>query len=315
MSKTIVVALGGNAILQSNQRGTAHEQQQNLAQALRNLIPFIRRGDRLAITHGNGPQVGNLLMQQDAGAKAYDIPPLPLDVCVAETQGSIGYMITCTLRNLLLSEDADRQVVPLVTEIIVDKQDPAFQNPTKRVGRLYDREMADRLTAEKGWTFKPSPKKQGAWRRVVPSPRPVEIPSAGIVRRLLNQNTIVVTAGGGGVPVYRDDSGICHGVEAVIDKDAASALLASAIGADELYILTDVPAVYLNFGKPEQEVIEQLTPAEARAFISRGAFGEGNMLPKIQAAVSFVSNGGHKAIITNFARLNQPGAGTQIVNP
>lgn len=313
MTKVAVIALGGNAILRGNQRGTTQEQYENLEDTLKNITYLIKAGYNIVLSHGNGPQVGNILLQNDAGESQYDVPAKPLDVCVADSQGSIGYMMERTLKNVLIKAGINKEVVTIVTQVVVSKADAAFKNYTKRVGKLYSKVEADKMTAENGWTFKPSPKKEGAWRRVVPSPKPMEILNENIIKNLVNSGVIVIASGGGGIPVCRDENGYLQPVEAVIDKDAASSLLASRIGADELYILTDVPYIYNNFGQPNQEILKTITKAKVEQLIENKAFGEGNMLPKVESALRFVSNGGTKSIITEASMLAVSEVGTRVV--
>ncbi len=312
MNKLAVIALGGNAIIRGDERGTIQEQNKNTADTFKHLIYLIKEGYNIVLSHGNGPQVGNILLRNDAGEEIYDIPQMPLDICVADSQGGIGYMLEKMLKNVLKEEGIEREIVTIVTQVVVSKDDPAFKNYTKRVGRLYDKKRADELTAKKGWVFKKSQKREDAWRRVVPSPQPIEIMNEKIIKNLVNSGVIVIASGGGGVPVYYDDKGMLRGLEAVIDKDAASALLGSRIGADEFYMLTDVPYVYKNFGTPEQEILEFLTKADIEQLIKEKAFGEGNMLPKIQSALRFVENGGTKSIITDADLLEDRTFGTRI---
>ncbi len=313
MTKLAVIALGGNAILRGDQRGTTLEQYNNLDDTLKNLVHLIKEGCSIVLSHGNGPQVGNILLQNDAGESQYDVPAKPLDVCVADSQGSIGYMMERTLKNVLKKAGIDKDVVTIVTQVVVSKTDPAFQNFTKRVGKLYSKDEADKMAAENGWAFKPSPKKENAWRRVVPSPRPIQIMNELIIKKLANSGVIVIASGGGGIPVYYDENGFLQPVEAVIDKDAASSLLATRIGADELYILTDVPYVYNNFGQPNQEVLKTVSKKKIEQLIENKAFGEGNMLPKVASALRFVTNGGTKSIITEASQLHNPEVGTRVV--
>lgn len=313
MTKIAVIALGGNAILRGDQRGTTKEQYKNLEDTLINLVYLLKKGYNIVLSHGNGPQVGNILLQNDAGESQYDVPAKPLDVCVADSQGSIGYMMERTLKNVLKKADIDKDVVTIVTQVVVSKDDQAFENYTKRVGKLYTKSEADKMTAEKGWIFKSSPKKEGAWRRVVPSPKPIQIMNETIIKNLLKSGVIVIASGGGGIPVFYDDKGYLQPVEAVIDKDAASSLLATRVGADELYILTDVPYVYNNFGQPNQETLKTVTKEKIEQLIENKAFGEGNMLPKVESALRFVQNGGAKSIITEANQLDDPNAGTRVV--
>jgi len=312
MSKIAVIALGGNAIIRGDERGTIQQQNKNSADTFKHLTYLLREGYNMVLSHGNGPQVGNILLRNDAGEEVYDIPQMPLDICVADSQGGIGYMLEKMLKNVLKEEGIDREIVTIVTQVIVSKDDTAFTNYTKRVGKLYDKKRADELTATKGWVFKKSPKREDAWRRVVPSPKPIAIMNEKIIKDLVNSGVIVIAGGGGGVPVYYDDDGYLKGLEAVIDKDASSSLLASNINADEFYMLTDVPYVYKNFGTPEQAIIEFLNKAEIDKLIAEKAFGEGNMLPKIQSALSFVVNGGSKSVITDASNLEDKKYGTRI---
>jgi len=312
MGKLAVIALGGNALLRDNQQGTIDEQEQNTTDTLENLIHLIREGYDLVITHGNGPQVGNILMRNDAGEENYGIPQMPLDICVADSQGGIGYMIERMLRNLLLKHGIHKEVVTLVTMVLVREDDPAFGNPSKRVGKTYTREEADRLAGDKNWIFKEDKKRPGGYRRVVPSPGPIEIVNEKVVETLARQGTIVVAAGGGGVPVYRDDQERIRPSESVIDKDLASALLASRIGAEEFFILTDVPYVYINFNTSRQEVKEFLDHADTKAYLEQGMFGEGDMAPKIRACLQFVERGGKKSVITEAFKLEDKRYGTKI---
>ena len=312
MNKLAVIALGGNAIIRGDERGTIEEQYKNTSDTIHNLTYLLKEGYNMVLSHGNGPQVGNILLRNDAGEEKYDIPQMPLDICVADSQGGIGYMLEKMLKNILKEEGIEREVVTIVTEVVVSKDDPAFQNYTKRVGKLYSKKDADALSESKGWIFKKSPKRADAWRRVVPSPKPMQIMNDNIIKNLVNSGVIVIASGGGGVPVYYDENGLLQGLEAVIDKDAASSLLASTIGADEFYILTDVPYVYANFGTPEQEIIESINKERIQLMIKEGAFGEGNMLPKIESALRFVENGGKKSVITEASKLEDRKYGTKI---
>ncbi len=314
MSKLAVIALGGNALLRGNQKGTIDEQYQNTLDTLKNLVHLIKEGYDIILSHGNGPQVGNILMRNDAAASMYDIPQMPLDVCVADSQGGIGYMIERTLRNVLKEEGIDKEVVTLVTQTVVSKDDPAFQNYTKQVGKLYTKVEADKLIAENGWQFKKSPKADDAWRRVVPSPKPVDIFNLETVKQIAKSGNIVIASGGGGIPVYIDDNGYVQALEAVIDKDRASSLMASKVGADEFYIMTDVPFVYLNYNQPDQKKLELVDIADTEKYLAEGMFGEGDMAPKIEACVNFVKNGGKKSIITEATKLADKSFGTKIVS-
>lgn len=312
MKKLAVVALGGNALLRDNQQGTIDEQEQNTTDTLENLVHLLKDGYNLVITHGNGPQVGNILMRNDAGESVYQIPQMPLDVCVADSQGGIGYMIERMLRNVLHKHGMERDIITLVTMALVEEHDPAMDKPTKPVGKIYSKEEADRIAAEKGWMFKESPKRDGGFRRVVPSPHPIEIINEKVVETLARQGSIVIASGGGGIPVYRDQEGRIRPSEAVIDKDLASALLGARIGADEYYILTDVPFVYINYNKPNQETKEFLNHADTVSYLEQGMFGEGNMAPKIRACLTFIEQGGEKSVITEAFKLEDHSYGTKI---
>lgn len=312
MKKIAVVALGGNALLRGNEKGTIEEQETNTFNTCLSLINLIRNDFNLVITHGNGPQVGNILLRNEAGYNTYKIPKMPIDICVADSQGGIGYMIERMFRNALNEQNIKRNVVTVVTQVLVDKADKAFENPTKPVGAYYIKEEADLLARVNNWIFKEDPGKRG-WRRVVASPSPLDILNKKIVKELVKRGHIVIAAGGGGVPVCLDDNKRLDAIEAVIDKDSAAALLAREIGADNFYILTDVPKVYINFKKPNQVALDVLTIAEAEKYIDEGQFSKGSMEPKILAAINFVKNTGREAIITDANMLSDTTQGTRIV--
>lgn len=311
MSKLVVVALGGNALLRSNQKGTYKEQIDNVADTCEALMSFIKNGDNLIIGHGNGPQVGNVMLQHEAGAKMFDVQAMPMDFCVSETQGSIGYMIETGFRKVLSKHGYKHNIVTLVTRVLVDGNDPMFKNPTKPVGPYYDKEEAEEYAAATGAIFKEDPKGRG-WRKVVASPKPLEINNIELVELLARQGNIVVTVGGGGIPVVEKD-GYYVGVEAVIDKDLASSLAAVQVKADEFYILTDVPQAYINFRKENEKALGKITVAEAKKYLEEGQFTEGSMAPKMRAAIKFVEETGHEAVITDATSLGNPSAGTRIV--
>ena len=310
--KLAVIALGGNALLRDGQHGTVEEQEANATATLKHMMFLIEEGYDLVITHGNGPQVGNLLLQNDAGEEIYDIPQMPLNICVAETQGEIGFMIERMLRNILIERGIDRAILTLIPQVVVDKDDPAFHNPTKRIGRTYSKEEADKMTAEKGWIFKESSKQEEGWRRVVASPMPKEIFNRDTIVKIARQGAIVIAGGGGGIPVYKDAEGKVRTCEAVIDKDFASSLLASRIGADEFYILTDVPFVYINYNTDSQEKVEFLDQKTAQHYLDTGQFGEGSMAPKVRASIYFIDHGGEKSVITEATKLDDKSFGTKI---
>ncbi len=312
MSKLAVIALGGNALLRSNQAGTIEEQEQNSTETLENIVFMIKEGYNIIISHGNGPQVGNILMRNDAGECLYGIAQMPLDVCVADSQGGIGYMLERMLRNVLKKHGLQRDILTLVTQVEIDKDDPAFSNPTKRVGKAYTEAESKKLTAEKGWIFKKSSKSEDGYRRVVPSPIPIRIFNTDTIEHIARQGVIVIAVGGGGIPVSVDEEGLVRAEEAVIDKDRASSLLASTIKADELYILTDVPYIYVNFKKENQEIKEFLDVKDAEKYLEEGMFGEGSMAPKIEAAIDFVKKGGAKSVITEATKLADKKYGSKI---
>jgi carbamate kinase len=312
MNKLAVIALGGNALLRGDQEGTIDEQEQNTTDTLENLVFLLTEGYDLVISHGNGPQVGNILLRNDAGEQVYGIPQMPVDICVADSQGGIGYMVERMLRNVLNRHGIRKEVVTLVTMVEVDKDDPAFKDPQKRIGQIYSREAADRLASEKGWKFGSTEKQPDGWRRVVPSPKPVRISNEKVVESLARQGTIVIAAGGGGIPVYLDENEDVRPAEVVIDKDLASSLLAARIGADEFYILTDVPYVYLNFRKENEQRVEFLDYRDTVKYLEEGQFARGSMGPKIRACLQFIEQGGKKSVITEATKLEDKKFGTKI---
>jgi len=295
-----MIAFGGNALLRAGQQGTFPEQLENVERTCENLVPLLEKGYNIVIGHGNGPQVGNGLLRHQAGQKEYGLPAQPMDFCGAETQGSIAYLIESGMDRVLARRGLDRKVVSLVTRVEVKADDPAFQNPTKPVGPYYKEKPAE-------GSFREDPKGRG-WRKVVASPLPVGIRNVELVGRLAREGYIVVTVGGGGIPVVNG-----RGVEAVIDKDLASALCANQIGADEFYILTDVPKVYINFRKENEQALDVLTVDQARQYLAEGQFAEGSMAPKVRAAILFVQNGGKQCIITEAGELGNPSCGTRII--
>ncbi|MGQ9700087.1 MAG: carbamate kinase [Candidatus Bipolaricaulaceae bacterium] len=311
--KTVVVALGGNAILQAGQRGTFEEQLENVYHTAEQLADMVLSGQwRIVITHGNGPQVGQILLQNDAAKHL--VPPMPMDVCGAESQGLIGYMIQQALHNILARRGRpDIPIVTVVTQVLVDRDDPAFQNPTKPVGPFYTKEEALRLREEKGWQVVEDAGR--GWRRVVPSPDPKAIVEKDAIRILVENRAIVIASGGGGIPVIREN-GTYRGVEAVIDKDLAGERLAEDVGAQVFLILTDVDRVRLNYRKPDEVVLERMTVAEAQRYLAEGHFAKGSMEPKVKACIRFVEAGGERAVIASLdqalAALHGQ-AGTQIV--
>ncbi|MFQ6094153.1 MAG: carbamate kinase, partial [bacterium] len=281
--KTAVVALGGNAISPKGEEDTIANQFRRTRESLREIIKLLEAGYRMAITHGNGPQVGNALLRVElARGKA---PILPLGICVADTEGGMGYMIEQSLQNGLKAAGIDREAVTIVTQVIVDPADPLFDKYTKFVGQFYSKEEIERLADNNGWTVKEDSGR--GWRRVVPSPKPLNIVNAKAIKKLVDDGTVVIAAGGGGIPVYVDNNNRLEGVDAVIDKDLASAVLARDIGAEELIILTDVDKVALNFGKPNQVWLDEMTADQAHEYLHQEHFPYGSMGPKVKAAINF----------------------------
>lgn len=283
-TKTFVIALGGNCILRAGQKGTIEEQYENLRRTAEQLLGLLSSGSRIVITHGNGPQVGNLLL---ASAAAQDtVPPMPLDICGAATEGFMGYMIQNTLANCLRQAGKPHNITTVVSQVVVDGDDPAFQNPSKPIGPFYTEKEAARLRQEKGWHIIQDSDR--GYRRVVASPMPVSLQQARIIKSMLDAGEIVVAVGGGGIPGVREHNRNLRGVEAVIDKDYASARLAIEVDADVLFILTAVEYVYRDFATPRQKALKRLTVAESRKLLNEGQFGKGSMEPKIRAAIMFL---------------------------
>lgn len=312
MKKIAVVAFGGNALLRGNEIGTIEQQEKNTFDTCKKVIGLIKQDFNLIITHGNGPQVGNILLRNDAGYNVYKIPKMPLDICVADSQGGIGYMIERMMRNVLTELKIKKNVVSLITLVLVDREDPAFKEPTKPIGPYYIKEEADLLAKSNDWTFKEDPRKRG-WRRVVASPQPIDVLNKKIVKDLAKKGHIVIAAGGGGIPVFQHKDKHLEAIEAVIDKDLASALLANEIGADAFYIITDVPKVYVNFNKPNQKQLDKITVDEIMKYYQQGEFAAGSMGPKVLAAVQFVNGGGTESVITSMEEIHMDNCGTRIV--
>lgn len=312
MKKLAVIAFGGNALLRGDQKGTISEQEQNARDTCKNLIELINHDYNIVITHGNGPQVGNILLQNIAGAKLYGVPEMPLDICGAYSQGMIGYILEQQFRNVLEAEGLERDVITLITQVLVDKNDPAFQNPTKPIGPFYTKEEADKATAENNSVFAEDPRARG-WRKVVASPKPVVIGNRNTIESIARSGQIVIAVGGGGIPVYYKEPNFLEGIDAVIDKDLASALLATQIHADEFYIMTDVPKVCINYRKPNEKHLDVITTTEAKKYLEEGHFAEGSMAPKVRAAVIFAENSNGCTIITESSQLHNPNCGTKII--
>jgi carbamate kinase len=290
----ILVALGGNAILRENEKGTFEEQNANIATTAKHLLKLIKKGHNIVVTHGNGPQVGDILLRYELSRKV--LPTMPLHVCGGESQGMMGYMIGLALSNAMASAGVKKDVACVLTRTVVDPSDPRFKKPSKPIGPFYSKANADKLAEAFGWSLVREGKK---YRRVVASPTPVEIVEFDTIRRLMEEGKIVVCAGGGGVPVVRNGSHM-EGVDAVIDKDRASSLLASKLHVDRLMILTDVSHVFIDYGKREQRPLLHVNARDCKNYLSEGQFEEGTMMPKVQAAVDFVRTTHGKAVIADL---------------
>lgn len=312
MEKLAVVALGGNALLEAGQKGTIDEQEENAYKTAERLLVLLKRGYNIVITHGNGPQVGNIMLANNAGNKLFNIPEMPLDICVAYSQGFIGYMIEQQLRNVLKANDMDRDIISIITQVLVNKDDPAFDKPTKPVGPYYTQEESEKINQESGAQFAKDPKGRG-YRKVVPSPKPLVVSNTKSIEKISREGHIVIAVGGGGIPAFYVEENKLQGIDAVIDKDLASALLAQKINADKLFILTDVPKVCLNFNTPKEKQVDRMSIAEARRYLKEGQFSEGSMAPKIRAAINFVENTGKDTIITKTTLLGVDDGGTRVV--
>ncbi|OGP50052.1 MAG: carbamate kinase [Deltaproteobacteria bacterium RBG_13_51_10] len=299
--KRIVIALGGNAIKLPRQRGTYGEQLASIRAASHHILEFIRQGFNVVITHGNGPQVGNLLVQQEAGGS--QVPAQPMHICNAMTQGQMGYLLQQTLMNELKSYNLNFNVVTMITQVLVDRHDPDFQHPSKPVGPFYDPATKEKLESEKGWRMKKVlPGGDTPFRRVVPSPDPIRILEVHALKKVVEAGMIVIASGGGGVPVILNEKGEFEGFEGVVDKDLAGEKLAEAVAADYFMVLTDVPKVKLGFGTPEEREIDRLNVEEARKYLKAGHFLAGSMAPKVLACIRFIEYGGEEAIITSLDR-------------
>jgi carbamate kinase len=305
--KTIVIALGGNAITREFEEGNITQQFVNTRRSLESIIELLGQGYNMVITHGNGPQVGNALIRVEE--TRHLVPPLPLGVIVADLQGGMGYMIEQCLQNKMFELGVKRQVATIITQALVDKDDPSISNPTKFVGPFFKKEDVEELEKKRGWVMKED--KGRGYRRVVPSPIPVGIVEKDIIKSLVDQGIVVIAAGGGGIPIYIDERGWKEGINGVIDKDLASAVLAKDVGAEKLIILTGVDKVAINFGTPEQKELSELTVSNAKDYLKAGEFPKGSMGPKIQAAVNFIENGGKEVIITSIEKTALALKGTE----
>lgn len=311
MRKVALVAVGGNALIRDSKHSTIPDQIETVAETCTHVASIIENGWDVILTHGNGPQVGFLLLRSELASKT--VHPIPLDTAGADTQGAIGYWMQQALHNEFMKRGMDKKAVTVVTQVIVREDDPAFQNPSKPVGPFYSEEDARRYERERGWAVKEDAGR--GWRRVVPSPLPYEIAEIDPIRSLVNAGFVVIAGGGGGIPVVRDSDGMLRGVEGVIDKDYASALLAAGVGANVFVITTAVEKVALNYKKPNQVEVAQLTVEEARRHLADGQFPDGSMGPKIKAAIQFLEKGGDEVIITSpeaLGRAIEGSTGTRI---
>ena len=298
--KTIVLAIGGNSLIKDLQHMTVPDQYAAVMQTVRHITDLLERHYRIVITHGNGPQVGFILLRSEHSRGI--LHPVPLDSIVADTQGALGYQIQQALENEFRRRGLRKSVATVVTQTLVDRLDPAFAAPSKPIGEFYTREQAEERRCVENWSMVEDAGR--GWRRVVASPRPVRIIEWEVVRHLVRDGYVVVAAGGGGIPVIADERGLLTGVAAVIDKDLASAVLASQIGVDTLVISTQVEKVCLNFGKPNQRPMDTMTVAAAKHYISEGQFEPGSMLPKVEACIQFIEHGGREAVITSAEALS-----------
>lgn len=311
MKRLAVVAFGGNALLLSGQKGTIDEQEKNAYDTCEHLLALLDRNYNLVITHGNGPQVGNILLSDQAGHQVHGLPNMPLDICVAYSQGFIGYVIEQQLRNVLEAHEQERDIITIITQVLVNKDDPAFKNPTKPIGPYYTKEEAEMIMATSNSVFKEDARGRG-WRKVVASPQPLVIGNQKSIEKLARDGQIVIAVGGGGIPAFYVEPNKLQGIDAVIDKDLASSILAVQIRADKLFILTDVPKVCINFNTPQEKSLDRMTLLEARQYLKEGHFGEGSMAPKIRAAINFVEHTGKDCIITKTTLLGVDNGGTRI---
>lgn len=310
MGKRVVLALGGNAILQPKQEATYENQYNNISAATKKMAELKQQGHNVVVTHGNGPQVGNIIAQNEAAKDI--VEPLPINACNAESQGFIGYMMEEALKNHLETLNIESNVVTLLTMVEVDKDDPAFKNPTKPIGVFFDETEAKRLEEKHGFVMAEDAGR--GYRRVVPSPEPLVIHGVNQIKALIDQ-AIVISSGAGGIPVYRDIQGKIHGVEAVIDKDRSGLKLAQQVDADTFVMLTDVSNVYVNYGKPNEEKLETISVEQAKQYVSEGQFPAGSMLPKVEAAIQFAEMGKEALIcsLDDAIEALEGKAGTRIV--
>ncbi len=303
--ENVVVAIGGNALIKSGDEGTIYQQFANARETCDSLVKLMKTGYDIVLTHGNGPQVGNALRRHES-AKSF-IPPYPLGVCVAETVGSMGYMLQQTMQNTAKRESLGKDTVTVITQVVVDRNDPSFGTPTKPIGQFYTKEEIDQIAEKENWDVVEDSGR--GWRRIVPSPKPIRIVEKDTIRYLLRRGQIVIACGGGGLPVIELEDGQLDGVEAVIDKDYASAKLANQLEMKKFIILTNVDRVSINFGKPDEQPMDNITLDDAKFFLEEGQFPPGSMGPKMEAAIDFLENGGEEVIITDISLAEEAVAG------
>ena len=289
-----IISIGGNTLIRKGEKGTIEEQLEHTEKCMAYIAKMASQGKRIVITHGNGPIVGNIVIRNEAAKDI--IPPMPLYICNADSEGGIGFMLQQALYNQLKKLNAHRDVATIVTQVVVDKNDPAFSKPTKPIGPFYTKEEAERTKQQKGWTIHEDSNR--GYRRVVPSPKPLKVIEADIIKRLAMDGVIVIAAGGGGVPVVEVNEGQLQGIDAVIDKDLTTAVLANAIGAETFIDLTQTDSVYINYGKQNQKPLNRPALSEVKKYLTRGEFPPGSMGPKIEAAIEFLETGGKEVIIT-----------------
>jgi carbamate kinase len=309
---SIVLALGGNAIIPDHGTGTIQEQIEVTRLTVVQLMGVLKSGTRLIVSHGNGPVVGNIVIRNEAARDI--VPPMPLDICGADSQGGLGYMIQQVFYNEMRKAGIKKDVVTVVSQVVVDANDPAFDRPTKPIGPFYTKATAERVAAQKGWVVMEDAGR--GYRRVVPSPKPLEIVEADVVAELVRSGRIVIAVGGGGIPVVRGEDGSLKGVEAVIDKDYASSVLARMLGVEALVIVTAVSKVALNYGKSNQFDVDIMSVNEARRYLAQGEFPAGSMGPKIEAAIEFLEGGGKEVLVSSHREIEKAlsgNAGTRIV--
>ena len=312
MKKTVIIALGGNALSPKKEAGTINQQFRHTRDTLKSVMHFVNLDYNICITHGNGPQVGAELSKNEIAMDI--IPPLPLNVLVANTQGAIGYMIQQSLQNALYKENSGREVVTFVSQMKINRDDPSLKKPSKFIGKVYSKEKAHMLSDKYNWNI--AKQEEDEWRRVVPSPNPLYIFNGKSIKHLVDFGTIVIAGGGGGIPSYNTKNGVLKGVDGVVDKDKTAALLGRIIRANEYFIITDVDNIFLNYNTKDEKKINKATVSEVKDWLEKGHFGIGSMEPKIKSALYFLKHHGEKVIITSIGKLKQAilgKAGTQII--